>query len=223
MMELFKRVWHDPVWSKVIATAIAGMPALAAWLFQGWVFADIQLSRFQVIAWCIGGIGFGAVMGGWAVHSRTRTIKNNYPAKVEEGGEVQALTLIPLDVYLEVNDSPTIEYKRKLRIVLRNVSEHDVLVKAGQWRTDIGDIEVRPLKQQSWDPETEKGWTSGHWSGPGRPELLVHPGQAFSTWVGLMPSVVEQDVRRRFVTQRLGTLIIPLTTQSGNRTKTLRL
>jgi hypothetical protein len=70
-MEFFKGIWRDPVWSKVIATIIVGIPA-SMWAFRAWIFADIYLSRAQVIGWSAFGALVGLVIG--AQFARTRRV-----------------------------------------------------------------------------------------------------------------------------------------------------
>lgn len=135
----------------------------------------------------------------------------------------QQPTLVPLDVYLEVNDdNPNIEYKRKLRIVLRNCSSREIIVREPEWQSDTGDIPARPHALR-WDREPGQGWTSKKWGGPGHAELTAKAGQVFCTWIGLTPSASEDDVRQRMVTHRLGTLVVRLTTDGQSQTQSIRL
>jgi hypothetical protein len=134
----------------------------------------------------------------------------------------QPLTLVPQDVYLEATEDPGIEYKQKLRVVLRNASNREVIVRKPTWQTDTGDIEVRP-HDLVWDLESGQGWTSKRWRGPGQTELTARTGQVFCTWIGLTPPADEDDVRRRALTRRLGTLVVPLTIDGLTQTQTIRL
>jgi hypothetical protein len=128
------------------------------------------------------------------------------------------------DVYFERNDEPNIVYKRKLRIVLRNESGKDVTVKPAKWETSTGDIAVQPLREHPWRLEGTGGWENGSW-GPERPGEAVHvaPGRVLQTWVGLLPSADEVEMRRRHETRRLGTLIIPFNMGGRDEAQRIRL
>jgi hypothetical protein len=134
----------------------------------------------------------------------------------------QSLVLVPQDVYLEATEDATIEYKRKLRVVLRNGSNREIIVRRPTWRTDTGDIPVRP-HTLGWDLESGHGWSSKRWRGTGQPEVTAQVGQVFCTWIGLTPTADEDDVRRRAVTRHLGTLVVPLTIDGQSQTQAIRL
>jgi hypothetical protein len=115
------------------------------------------------------------------------------------------------DVYLERrDDNPTTKYKRKLRIVVRNEGEYEVTVLAARWRSHTGDIATQPLDRHVWQIAGGKGWESNSWRRAEDPMVRALPGQVLRTWIGLDPSADEVEVRRRHVTRRLGTLIVPL-------------
>jgi hypothetical protein len=134
----------------------------------------------------------------------------------------QARMLVPLDVFLEINDDkPTIEFKRKLRIVLRNDSNKEVILREPTWKSDTGDIPTRPHPLK-WDRESGQGWTSKQWGGPGQAEATVKNGQVICTWIGLTSGADFDDVRRRLVTQKLGTLVVPLTVDGQTQVDTIR-
>jgi hypothetical protein len=134
----------------------------------------------------------------------------------------QTRMLVPLDVYLEVNDDKsTIEFKRKLRIVLRNDSNKEVILREPTWTSGTGDIPARPHPLK-WDRESGQGWTSKQWGGPGQAEATVKTGQVICTWIGLTSDADFDDVRRRLVTQKLGTLVVPLTVDGQTQVDTIR-
>jgi hypothetical protein len=129
------------------------------------------------------------------------------------------------DVYIERNDDPSIVYKRKLRIVLRNESRKDVIVKPANWDTSTGDITVQPLRGHPWRLEGPRGRENGSW-GPERgfvEAVDVAPGRALQTWIGLLASADEVEVRRRHEIRRLGTLIIPLQIDGRKAEQRIRL
>jgi hypothetical protein len=70
-VNLIRRIWHDPVWSKVIAAAIVSA-GVAAWSLRGWIFADIDVSRSQVVVWFLAGLLLGVAIGVRMVYDLTR-------------------------------------------------------------------------------------------------------------------------------------------------------
>jgi hypothetical protein len=137
---------------------------------------------------------------------------------------VEPALLTVQDVYIERNDDPNIVYKCKLRIVLRNESRKDVIVKPAKWETSTGDITVQPLKEHPWRLEGTGGWENGSW-GPERLAEAVDaaPGRVLQTWVGLLASADEVEVRRRHEIRRLGTLVIPLQIEGREAEQRIRL
>jgi hypothetical protein len=157
--------------------------------------------------------------------SAWRALFKGHPATSETSATVEnAKFFVIQDAYFERNDEPNIVYKRKLRIVLRNESGKDVLIKAARWETSTGDIAVQPLTEHSWRLEGSGGWENGSW-GPERWGEAIHvtPGRVLQTWIGLLPSADEVDVRRRHETRRLGTLIIPFNMDGHDKEQRIRL
>jgi hypothetical protein len=55
----------------------------------------------------------------------------------------------PLDVWLESNEDPSVHFKRKLRIVLQNISGTNIIVQAAAWERRGGtDIPIRNLRDR---------------------------------------------------------------------------
>jgi len=71
-MEFLKSIWRDPVWSKMIATIILGIPA-TLWTLRKWIFTDIYLSRAQVFGW--GTLAFVTGMALAVLFVRTRRVQ----------------------------------------------------------------------------------------------------------------------------------------------------
>jgi hypothetical protein len=123
----------------------------------------------------------------------------------------QAKLFTVQDVYFEANYDPSIVYNHKLRIVLRNESGKDLIVSPAKWETSTGDIATQPLNEHPWRLEGRKGWETGDWGPERRGEpVYVRPGAVLQTWIGLLQTVTEVEVRRRQITHRLGTLVIHL-------------
>jgi hypothetical protein len=159
------------------------------------------------------------------VFSAWRAFFKGHPAtNITSSAMALAKHFVVQDVYFERNDDPNIVYKRKLRIVVRNESGKGVIVKPAKWETSTGDIAVQPLREHPWRLEGSGGWENGSW-GPERLGEAVHvaPGRVLQTWVGLLPSADEDEVRRRHETRRLGTLVILFSMDGRDEEQRIRL
>jgi hypothetical protein len=153
---------------------------------------------------------FPWVLGGTALWTAFLTYRDLHKEKSlvlanvnePESRATSTQILVPQDVYLEFADSD--DYKRKLRIEVRTESDRDVIVYAARWVSKTGDIPTVPVPAPGTHP-----WQI---EGAGRELYEVHsmPGQMLRTWVGLEMSAEKADIRRRTVTRRLGTLVVPL-------------
>jgi hypothetical protein len=120
--------------------------------------------------------------------------------------------LVPLDIWLETTDDPKVNFKKKLRIVLRNASGKHLTVRAATWeRRSSADLTVRQMERYLWQVEGDNGWENGSWRPQELAEILVPPGAAIRTWIGLHDGAVHEWVRRRLVQGHLGILTVPLT------------
>jgi hypothetical protein len=144
---------------------------------------------------------FPWVLGATALWTAFLTYRDLHKEKLR-GTSPQILVLE--DVYPELDNRPSTEYQRKVRIVVRNDSRKDIIVYAARWEPKTGGIATRSLPPPGTHP-----WQI---EGAGRELYEVHspPGQMLHTWIGLQMSADEVDVRRRTVTKRLGTLVVPL-------------
>jgi hypothetical protein len=130
------------------------------------------------------------------------------------GGSQVDKSLVPLDVYLEINDDPTITYKRKLRIVLRNESGRHITVRTTSWqRRSNDDIQLRSQDRYLWQIEESPGsWEDNKWRPGETTEISAGPGAAIWTYIGLHDQATDHGVRRRLVQGRRGTLVVVLMT-----------
>jgi hypothetical protein len=129
------------------------------------------------------------------------------------GSQVDKI-LVPLDVYLEINNDPTITCKRKLRIVLRNESGRHITVRATSWqRRSNDDIQLRSQDRYLWQIEDSPGsWEDNKWRPGETTEISAGPGAAIWTYIGLHDQATDHGVRRRSIQGRLGTLVVVLMT-----------
>jgi hypothetical protein len=121
-----------------------------------------------------------------------------------------AVSMGVLNVALERADQIAgVEYTRKLRILLRNLSASELVIGPGT-RWQQGTMRVREIPEQVWELEPKDGWHSNKWTHNEVPELRVPPGRAFRTWIGLHSSADENEVALLLAEKRLGTLVVPI-------------
>jgi hypothetical protein len=128
--------------------------------------------------------------------------------------------LAPQDAYY-LHDATAEGYPHKLKIVLRNDSDGDFIVTSAEWQ-DTWNLTLPPLNEHLWQPEGPRGWQNDDWGGETN-QALVRPGRAIQTWVGLPAPLDEVELRRRMMTKRLGTLIVPLTIDGRTALETIKL
>jgi len=136
--------------------------------------------------------------------------------------------LVPQDAYYLHDPAPGRGYPHKLWIPFKNESDTDLLVSPARWeKRTAADIATRRIPEHPWTPEGPEGWEKNSWewaksSRPGEP-IHVPRGRAIQTWVGLPGPLDENELRRRIMTKRLGTLIIPITIDGQAATETIKL
>lgn len=149
-----------------------------------------------------------------------RAIRSSAPAE----SDAPAGLLVPLDIFLEEgDDNPYATVKRKLRIVLQNAGNSNLLLSPPTWRRERDDLSVQPQPMRYWELESSQGWAKVPWSGSESENVFVRPGQAVCTWIAMESTADQDDVRRRHIAQRLGTLIVPATADGRTTELVLRL
>jgi hypothetical protein len=123
--------------------------------------------------------------------------------------------------------TPGLGYRHKLWIVLRNQGSGELIVNPASWETSVGDIAVLPLAKHPWTPEGPGGWENNNWSWP-RHERELEPihvprGGVIQTYVPLPGPLNDIELRRRIVSKRLGTLIIPFSMSGQQLSETKKL
>jgi len=129
--------------------------------------------------------------------------------------------LVPQDAYY-LHDTAAEGYPHKLKIVLKNDSSVDFILTSAEWQ-DTWNLTLPPLNEHLWQPEGRRGWQNDDWGGETNEALLVRPGRAIQTWVGLPAPLDKVELRRRMMTKRLGTLIVPLTIDGRTTLETIKL
>jgi hypothetical protein len=113
------------------------------------------------------------------------------------------------DIQFDKTDRAEITYKRKLRIVITNVSGKHILIGPGtNWTPD--NVPIQPLPHPKWQMEGPGGWHDNSWAAEESLEIHLRPNVTTRIWIGLHMDATEDEVRRNTVTRSLGTLIIPI-------------
>jgi hypothetical protein len=77
--------------------------------------------------------------------------------------QVDAIQIETLDIHFEIADLPHIDYKRKLRLVLQNVGDCEIMVgPQTSWRPQ--NLRTRHIPEHVWELEPKDGWDSGKWT-----------------------------------------------------------
>jgi len=119
----------------------------------------------------------------------------------------EAILLEVLDVKLERADQEGIDYTRKLRVILRNTSDFEIIVGPNTgWLP--ADLRTRHISQQVWELEPKNGWQSDEWKHAESAELRVPAGRAFRTWVGGQGDATEAEIEAQ--RGRLGAITLPV-------------
>jgi hypothetical protein len=150
------------------------------------------------------------------------------PSNVELSPTSPNQLFIPEDIYFHHDTTtPNLGYRHKLWIVLRNQGGRDIIVNPANWERTSGDLPDLPLARHPWTPEGPGGWENNSWVWPRREREMnpihVARGGVIQTYVPLPGSLDKIELRRRTVSKRLGTLIIPFTVDGENRTETHKL
>jgi hypothetical protein len=135
------------------------------------------------------------------------------------------LVMAPQDVCYAYDDTPGRGYPHKLSIPLKNESGRDIIVCRVRWESSIGDIDATPLAEhQPWTPEAiPGGWLRNLWGGETLEPLHLPQGRVAKIWVGLLGPIDDLELRRRAISKRIGTLIVPITIDGRSETQTIKL
>jgi hypothetical protein len=142
----------------------------------------------------------GALLGRFGFASQPRPDIRATP-------DPETIQIRTLDVQLENADQEGITYKRKLRVVLQNVGDSEIIV-GPQTAWSAGSLRTRHIPEHVWELEPKNGWYSWSWSHKEAAELRVPPGRAFRTWVGLHDNATQSEIAQ--LRGNLGTLRIPI-------------
>jgi hypothetical protein len=129
---------------------------------------------------------------------------------------LDARTFTVLDVVFDRSAVPTVTYKLKGRVVLRNNTNRNIEIDQPIWRTGADGVSIQPPFRSRFRIEGAGGWESGDWQQEVQ-VASVKPGQAFEIWIGLNQSYREHELRRRHEIRRLGVLLLPIKTGRKER------
>lgn len=130
--------------------------------------------------------------------------------------------LTVFDVIFERSTRADVVYKSKLRIILRNDTGQLISVSIPTWKSEKGDIPIEWPQGSTLQLEGSGGWQKEGWQ-PEAKNLSVPQGRVFRFWIGLPPSVGDDELVRRHQSQRLGIIELPVIILEGEGTFRMRL
>lgn len=130
--------------------------------------------------------------------------------------------LTVFDVIFERSTRSDVVYKSKVRIILRNDTGQLISASLPNWRSEKGDIPIEWPQGSTLQLEGPGGWQKEGWQ-PGAKNLGVPQGRVFRFWIGLPPSVGDDELVRRHQSQRLGIIELPVIIQEHEGTFRMRL
>jgi hypothetical protein len=183
------RLWHDPVWSKVIAAVIIALgSALYAWVGTHWLPEIVNFN------WWFFGIALlgvlGGLVGGYLISRQLDQSKPN---------------ITTTSCRISPSPSPDTELKFPLKcyITLRNTSTKSADVQLSDYKSTAVTIDEFPFNVL----QVQLG---GHWfpNPNGASRIAVLPDQTFRAWVGLDHRNYSREFARELLIKgRIGTLV----------------
>jgi hypothetical protein len=106
---------------------------------------------------------------------------------------------------------PTIVYKRKLRVALRNTAGSQIEVKAADWISSNGYIPFQPPFYSILQEENvaRGGYLADQWNEQEVSELTVAPSAVFRASIGLDQSFSVEEINNRRPIRGVGMLALP--------------
>ena len=115
--------------------------------------------------------------------------------------------LVLTDLFFDRQETANITYKLKLRVLFRNETGLEVVVKKPRWHSAPTEVQVRP----DWNSAVEAGAGAKNeeWHGD-LAEMKIKPNQTFRVWIGLDWAHSDIELRQLHETLRVGTLVLPV-------------
>jgi hypothetical protein len=124
------------------------------------------------------------------------------------------------DFIPEKSDNPKVDFKLKIRLVLKNNAGIGITVEDPDWDPGADGVTRQNSRKLKGTIQVEgaRGWRNNDWKGgsEGVERAGVAPGEVFRTWVGLNQSFGADDVRRLHEVRKLGTIIVPVSIDGHN-------
>jgi hypothetical protein len=189
MVVAMGRLWHDPVWSKVIAASITGVAAvLYAWIGNQWL---PQMTTFNWWLFAIALLGvLGGLAGGFLIFRKLNQVEPN----ITKTG----VRIPPPD------PDRKLTFPLKCYVTLRNDSEEECAdVHLSDYKR--GAISVRELPSDVLQVRIGTQWCP---SPDGIARVAVLPKQRFRAWIGLDHTLYNQAQANDLLSRgQLGTLV----------------
>jgi hypothetical protein len=183
---------------------------------------DVIIIIFILSSLCLSGLGFYLSKDGNVLRlSRAQKRNSSVNSRQDDDfrGEIYS-PAAPSDIFEIIEASPEVppanvelNWKRKLRVILRNASDKKIEVHAPDWICRGGYVGFQS-EHGFWstlEPEdvAAGGYIRGKW-GKETQRLSVAQNEVFRVGVGLDPIFSIEDIKSRQLTRRVGVLIIPL-------------
>ncbi|HEX7907773.1 MAG TPA: hypothetical protein VF534_06740 [Paraburkholderia sp.] len=156
----------------------------------------------------LAGVGIGAVLALLA-QSAVRTP----PAVPEVPAPPAPQSALRLERHdFVADDSPHINYKRKLYLVFVNDGAETLVIgPQTSWRDDL--LHVSTVVEHVWQIEGPRGHRNNDWVAEAN-VVFVPPGRRVRTWVGLPLGATEFDVDAHISDHRAGALIVQVSQEN---------
>jgi hypothetical protein len=196
MAAVMKRLWNDPVWSKVIAQGIIwiilGIVALSA-LILAWlgIHFDWWAASLLAVALLLGGLG--GLAGGFLIFRKQHQLPPNIT-------KVGARIEIP-----DLNSRP-LTFPLKCRVTMRNDSTECADIRFSDYANSNTIRSKKDLPAEVLQLRFRERW----WPEPdGVDRISVLPHQQFRAWVGLDETMLSVDrATQLLLIGEIGTLVL---------------
>jgi hypothetical protein len=111
-------------------------------------------------------------------------------------------------VQVHREDGEHLDYKWKVRIAIKNETDHPMHVRNPLWIAN-GEVPLElPPKLKMQIEKVQDGWRTNQWLPDESSELQVPPKRTFRTWIGLHEKLSERDFGRFQQNEQFGTLLL---------------
>jgi hypothetical protein len=193
MVSLIKRLWQDPVLSKLIAQGLIWLVPIAVAVsptFFPWLGIQFNWPAPLFIALALLGV-LGALIGAYTVYRNQRRLD-------------PATTVVSITIPDPPSDrNPPLTYPLKCYVTLRNDSKECAEIRLSEYKPRTVPIKAFPLNVlqvnfgRQWYPQTD-----------GADRVALLPSQLCRAWIGLNDELFTPELAARLLlTGQVGTLI----------------